>query len=86
MWLPREARRMPTEETTEECYAAILAELDPAERETVSEAAALLASTADRIAQVESGGEAEGMAVELRRIADEQGRIEELALPAQSDS
>jgi hypothetical protein len=77
---------MPTEETTEECYAAILAELDPAERETVSEAAALLASTADRIAQVESGGEAEGMAVELRRIADEQGRIEELALPAQSDS
>lgn len=77
---------MSTEEATEHCYAAVLAQLDPAERETVSEAAALLASTADRIAQVESGGEAEGMAVELRRIADEQGRIEELALSIRSDT
>jgi hypothetical protein len=71
---------MSTEETTEHCYAEILAHLDAAERETVSEAAALLASTADRIAQVESEGGAEGMAVELRRIANEQGRIEEIAL------
>lgn len=86
MGLPCEGGTMSTEETTEHCYAAVLAQLDPAERETVSEAAALLASTADRIAQVESGGEAEGMAVELRRIADEQGRIEELALSIESGS
>ncbi len=68
---PHVGSDMSTEEATEHCYAEILARLDPAERETVSEAAALLASTADRIAQVESEGEAEGMAVELRRIATE---------------
>lgn len=73
---------MSTEEATECCYAEILAQLEPEERETVSEAAALLASTADRIAQAEHGDGAEGMAVELRRIADEQARIEELALTA----
>lgn len=71
---------MNTEETTERCYAEILSHLNPEERGTVSEAAALLASTADRLAQVESQDGAEGMAVELRRIADQQGRIEELAL------
>lgn len=71
---------MSTEEATEHCYAEILAQLTPAERETVSEAAALLASTGDRIAQVEHDGGAEGKAVELRRIANEQARIEELAL------
>ena len=75
---------MSTEEATEHCYAEVLAHLDPEERETVSEAAALLASTADRIAQVEHEGDAEGMAVELRRIADEQARIEELALSMDS--
>lgn len=71
---------MSTEEATEHCYAEILVQLKPGERETVSEAASLLASTADRIAQVEHQGGAEGMAVELRRIADKQARIEELAL------
>lgn len=86
MGLPCEEIAMSTEEATEHCYATVLAQLDPEECETVSEAAALLASTADRIAQVESGGEAEGMAVELRRIADEQGRIEELAVSVRPDS
>ena len=71
---------MSTEEATEHCYAEILSQLDAEECETVSEAAALLASTADRRAQVEHGEGAEGMAVELRRIADQQARIEELAL------
>lgn len=71
---------MSTEETTHHCYAEIVAHLDAEERATVSEAAALLASTADRIAQVEQDRDAEGLAVELRRIADLQGRIEELAL------
>ncbi|AEN06437.1 hypothetical protein [Halolamina sp.] len=75
---------MSTEEATEHCYAEIFSHLDSEERATVSEAAALLASTADRIAQVEHDGGAEGMAVELRRIADEQARIEELALPTDS--
>lgn len=72
-------RRMSTEETTERCYAAVIARLDDAERATVSEAAALLASTADRLAQVKRDDD-QGMAVELRRIADRQARIEELAL------
>lgn len=72
---------MSIEESTEHCYAEILAHLTPEERESVSEAAALLASTADRIAQVEHDRGAEGKAVELRRIANEQARIEELALP-----
>jgi len=71
---------MSTEEPTEQCYTEILSQLDESDRETVAEAAALLASTADRMAQVESDGEAEGMAVELRRIADEQARIEEIAV------
>jgi hypothetical protein len=71
---------MSTEETTQHCYAEIIARLENEERATVSEAAALLASTADRLAQVEQDTGAEGMAVELRRIADLQGRIEELAL------
>lgn len=71
---------MSAEETTHHCYAEIVAHLDGEERATVSEAAALLASTADRLAQVEQETEAEGMAAELRRIADLQGRIEELAL------
>ncbi|NHX34969.1 MULTISPECIES: hypothetical protein [Halolamina] len=71
---------MSTEEPTERCYSEIVTRLDEGERETVAEAAALLASTADRMAQVESDGDAEGMAVELRRIADEQARIEEIAL------
>ncbi|MFW5973970.1 MAG: hypothetical protein ACOCPZ_01140, partial [Natrialbaceae archaeon] len=66
---------MSTEEQTECCYTEIVSQLDAEERGTVAEAAALLASTADRMAAVESGGEAEGMAVELRRIADEQARI-----------
>lgn len=76
---------MSTEEATARCYAEILATMEPGERETVSEAAALLASTADRIAQVEHQNGAEGMAVELRRIADEQARIEELALTTGRD-
>ena len=76
---------MSTEEATERCYAEILTQLEPGERGTVPEAAALLASTADRIAQVEHRNGAEGMAVELRRIADEQARIEELALSAGRD-
>ncbi len=76
---------MSTEEATEHCYAEILSQLEPGERETVSEAAALLASTADRIAQVEHEEGAEGKAVELRRIADEQARIEELALTTDTD-
>ena len=71
---------MSTEEPTEQCYTEIVSQLDEAERETVAEAAALLASTADRMAQVESDEGAEGMAVELRRIADEQARIEEIAI------
>jgi len=71
---------MSTEEPTERCYSEIVTRLDAEERETIAEAAALLASTADRMAQVESDGDAEGMAVELRRIADEQARIEEIAL------
>ncbi|KPN30022.1 hypothetical protein SY89_00744 [Halolamina pelagica] len=71
---------MSTEEPTERCYSEIVTRLDPEERETIAEAAALLASTADRMAQIESDGDAEGMAVELRRIADEQARIEEIAL------
>lgn len=77
---------MSTEETTQHCYAEVVAHLDREERATVSEAAALLASTADRLAQVEQGKEAEGMAVELRRIADLQGRIEELALDTSAHS
>lgn len=77
---------MSTEEPTERCYAEVISQLDATERETVSEAAALLASTADRIAQVESDGDAEGMAVELRRIADEQARIEEIAVSPLSGS
>lgn len=77
---------MSTEESTERCYAEILSQLDSAERETVSEAAALLASRADRIAQVETDGDAQGMAVELRRIADEQARIEEIAISPGSGS
>ena len=71
---------MSTEERTEHCYAEILSHLDGEERETVAEAAALLASTADRIAAAEREGDAEGVAVELRRIADEQARIEEMAV------
>lgn len=71
---------MSTEETTHHCYAEIVARLENEERATVSEAAALLASTADRLAQVEQNSDAEGMAVELRRIANLQSRIEELAL------
>lgn len=71
---------MNAQDAAERCYSAVLAELNEAERAAVAETAALLASTADRLAQREQGGEAEGMAVELRRIADEQGRIEELAL------
>lgn len=71
---------MSTEEPTERCYSAIVSRLDAEERDTVAEAAALLASTADRMAVVESDGDAEGMAVELRRIADEQARIEEIAV------
>ena len=70
---------MNPEETVEHCYAEIIAHLEGGERATVSEAAALLASTADRLAQVERN-DSQGMAVELRRIADLQGRIEELAL------
>lgn len=77
---------MSTEEPTERCYTAVLSRLDAAERETVAEAAALLASTADRMAAVESDGDAEGMAVELRRIADEQARIEEMAVSPRSGS
>jgi len=77
---------MSTEETAERCYAEIVSHLDGEERETVAETAALLASTADRIAAVESQEGAEGMAVELRRIADEQARIEELALSPTSGS
>ncbi|GAB7093954.1 hypothetical protein JCM30237_11060 [Halolamina litorea] len=71
---------MSTEEPTERCYSEIVSRLDAEERDTVAEAAALLASTADRMAVIESDGDAEGMAVELRRIADEQARIEEIAV------
>lgn len=75
---------MSTEEPTERCYTEVLSHLDSEERETVAEAAALLASTADRIAAAEREGDAEGMAVELRRIADEQARIEEMAVSPRS--
>jgi len=77
---------MSTEESTERCYTEILSHLDGEECETVAEAAALLASTADRIAAAEREGDAQGMAVELRRIADEQARIEELAIPPHPDT
>lgn len=77
---------MSTEEPTERCYTEVLSRLDSEERETVAEAAALLASTADRIAATEREGDAEGMAVELRRIADEQARIEEMAVSPRSGS
>ncbi|WP_435118086.1 hypothetical protein [Halolamina sp. C58] len=75
---------MSTEEPTEQCYSEIVSRLEEGERETIAEAAALLASTADRMAQLESDDGAEGMAVELRRIADEQARIEEIALSPRS--
>ncbi|QKY21013.1 hypothetical protein B4589_011740 [Halolamina sp. CBA1230] len=71
---------MSIEEPTEQCYSEIVSKLEEGERETVAEAAALLASTADRMAQVKSDEDAEGMAVELRRIANEQARIEEIAV------
>lgn len=73
---------MVAEEATERCYAEVLSHLDDEERAKVAESAALLASTADRLAQVEAD-ETAGRAVELRRIADEQARIEELAVAAQ---
>ncbi|GAB7014236.1 hypothetical protein [Halolamina salina] len=75
---------MSTEEPTEQCYTEIVSRLEEGERETIAEAAALLASTADRMAQIESRDGDEGMAVELRRIADEQARIEEIALSPRS--
>lgn len=71
---------MSSEKTTQHCYAEVIAHLDREERAAVSEAAAILASTADRLAQVEQADDAEGMAVELRRIANLQSRVEELAL------
>ncbi|MFB6126850.1 MAG: hypothetical protein ABEJ79_06120 [Halolamina sp.] len=76
---------MTMEEPAQECYAAVVERLSDAERKRVAEAAAL-AGTADRLAQTHKGDDREGMAVELRRLADYQARLEELALATEPAS